>query len=96
LNQSEQKKNAEGIIQLLPSLEGSTALQTDINRIRLLAENILNGKNDLQDNVLYLHRMFHDLDLYVNNFSHKDEFKVTDFGKGKKTNQVTRLIDETE
>ena len=96
LTLSEQKKNAEGIIQLLPKLESSTALQTDLNRIRLLAENIVNGKNDLKSNVLYLHRMFHDLDVFVNKFTHKDEFKVTDFGNGRKTNQVTRLIDETE
>ena len=58
LIQSDQKKNAEGIIQLLPTLESSTALQTDLNRIRLLAENIVNGTNDLKSNVLYLHRMF--------------------------------------
>ena len=37
---------------------------------------------------------FHDLDVYVNKFTHKDEFKVTENGNGQKTNQVTKLIDE--
>ena len=63
----------------------------DFDRIRSLATFIIEKEKDKQ-NVVMLHRIFHDLDIDMNNYENEDYFEVTNYGEGKKQKEVLKQI----
>lgn len=92
LHWKEQKSNAEAVIDFLSNSELNAQLQVDFSRIQQLSTFIADGEKD-KEAVLYLHRIFHDLDIEVNGYRSKDYFEVTDVGNGEKTEAVMNLIE---
>ena len=63
----------------------------DFDRIRSLATSIIEKDRDKQ-NVVILHRIFHDLDIDINSYENEDYFEVTNYGEGKKQKEVLKQI----
>ncbi|MBM6616517.1 hypothetical protein [Bacillus suaedaesalsae] len=95
LQWKKQKENASGIIDFLSNTELSPKLQSDFTAIQELSKLVADGETDKKI-VLYLHRLFHDLDIEVNGYRSKDYFEVTEVGNGEKKEVVTELIEKKE
>ncbi|KAA0544891.1 hypothetical protein FZW96_18870 [Bacillus sp. BGMRC 2118] len=95
LQWKKQKENASGIMDFLSNTELSPSLQSDYTTIKQLSTLIENGEKDKQA-VLYLHRLFHDLDIEVNGYKSKDYFEVTEVGNGENREAVTEFIKKKE
>ena len=91
LNWEEQKKFCHIIISSLDVIQEKESLEKDFDHIRSLATFILEKERDKQ-NVVMLHRIFHDLDIDMNNYENKDYFEVTNYGDGKKQKEVLKQI----
>lgn len=92
---NEQKNHAKALIEDLSKTEISTTLEADFARITELASIISNGKKD-KTVILYLHRLFHDLDVEINDYRSKDYFEVTEIGEGKKVEAVRKVIEKNK
>jgi hypothetical protein len=89
-----QKNNAEDLILALSETKKSDRLEADLFRVMQLAQLVADGEKDITL-VLYLHRMFHDLDIEVNSYITKDYFGVTEIGEGNKVKAVTKIIEKS-
>jgi hypothetical protein len=88
-----QQQNAELLIKELSETKISDKLETDFNHLLKLATLLAEGKKD-KKLVLYLHRVFHDLDIEVNDYRTKDYYGVTAYGTGDSVKDVTKLIEK--
>jgi hypothetical protein len=76
LNYEQQREKAKLIIDTIDCFKPTGALGNDLGNAHKLAEIVMKENN--HDAVVYLHRIFHDLDRASNNYKAKDEFGVTE------------------
>jgi hypothetical protein len=91
LNWEEQKKFCQILLSSLDVINEKESLVKDFDHIRSLATTIKEKEKDKQ-NVIMLHRIFHDLDIDMNNYENEDYFEVTNYGEGKKQKEVLKQI----
>ena len=91
LNWEEHRKFSQLLLNSLDAIKEKESLVKDFDRIRSLATFIIEKEKDKQ-NVVMLHRIFHDLDIDMNNYENEDYFEVTNYGEGKKQKEVLKQI----
>lgn len=91
LNWEEQKRFCQILLNSLDVIQEKESLVKDFERIRSLTTTVIEKDRDKQ-NVVMLHRIFHDLDIYINNYENEDFFEVTNYGEGKKQKEVLKQI----
>ena len=91
LNWEEQKRFCQLVVYSLDVIKEKETLVKDFEHIRSLATAIIEKDRDKQ-NVVMLHRIFHDLDIDINNYENEDYFEVTNYGEGKKQKEVLKQI----
>ena len=91
LNWEEHRKFSQLLLNSLDVIKEKESLVKDFDRIRSLATFIIEKEKDKQ-NVVMLHRIFHDLDIDLNNYENEDYFEVTNYGEGKKQKEVLKQI----
>ena len=91
LNCEEHRKFSQLLLNSLDVIKEKESLVKDFDRIRSLATFIIEKEKDKQ-NVVMLHRIFHDLDIDMNNYENEDYFEVTNYGEGKKQKEVLKQI----
>jgi hypothetical protein len=91
LNWEEQKRFCRIVVNSLDVIQEKESLIKDFERIRSLVTTIIEKDRDKQ-NVVMLHRIFHDLDIDINNYENEDYFEVTNYGEGKKQKEVLKQI----
>lgn len=78
-----QEAHARQLISSIKTLQvKDEKIANDLNNVKGLAQKVLE-KND-KTSLLYLHRIFHDLDKSVNHYHQKDSFGYTYTGTGKR------------
>jgi hypothetical protein len=77
---SEQKDIATEILNVMDTIQTENkALQQDLDKISSYAKEVISGKED-KDNLLKLHRYFHDLDIEFNGYGDtKDYYNITTY-----------------
>ena len=91
LNWEEQQQFCQILLNSLDVIKEKESLVKDFDHIRSLATIIKEKEKDKQ-NVVMLHRIFHDLDIDINNYENEDYFEVTNYGEGKKQKEVLKQI----
>ena len=91
LNWEEQQQFCQILLNSLDVIKEKESLVKDFEHIRSLATFIIEKDRDKQ-NVVMLHRIFHDLDIDMNNYENEDYFEVTNYGEGKKQKEVLKQI----
>ncbi len=92
LNWEDQQKFAQILLISLNEIEEKESLQKDLNHIQSLATFIVENNKE-KEHILFLHRIFHDLDIDVNQYEHEDYFDVTQYGEGNKMKEVVKHIE---
>ncbi|MBY0096728.1 hypothetical protein [Mesobacillus maritimus] len=80
---NEQKDIATEILNVMETIQTENqALQQDLDKISSYAKEVISGKED-KDNLLKLHRFFHDLDIEFNGYGDtKDYYNITTYKSG--------------
>jgi len=92
LNWQDQQEFAQLLLTSLSQIEKKESMQKDFTHIQSLATFIVEDNKD-KEHVILLHRIFHDLDIDVNQYEHEDYFDVTHYGEGKKMKEVVKHIE---
>jgi len=92
LNWEDQRKFARLLLTSLNEIGEKDSLQKDLTHIQSLATFIIENNKE-KEHVLFLHRIFHDLDIDVNQYEHEDYFDVTQYGEGNKMKEVVKHIE---
>jgi hypothetical protein len=92
LNWEKQKEFAQLLLVSLDVIEEKESLRKDFEHIHSLAS-FINEKDKDKQNIILLHRIFHDLDIDMNNYENDDYFEVTNYGEGKKQKEVLKQIE---
>ncbi|KAA9021808.1 hypothetical protein [Niallia endozanthoxylica] len=92
LNWEDQQKFAQLLLISLNEIGEKESLQKDLIHIQSLATFIVENNKE-KEHILFLHRIFHDLDIDVNQYEHEDYFDITKYGEGNKMKEVVKHIE---
>ncbi|PLR78173.1 hypothetical protein CU633_06545 [Bacillus sp. V3-13] len=92
INWDKQRQYAQAILNGLSYMEIEEELQADFQKIKELAELVVN-RNEKARTAILLHRLFHDLDIDFNKYKHSDYFNTTEYKNGKEAAKIDDYIE---